>query len=277
MDPDEFPETRRGGDLLTQESIDQALPKLTDEIKRAAADSLDSVLLYGSAAGGGYKANRSNVNVLVVLRDNDVQAIRRLSPIVKSWDQKLYIVHVQTLQELKWSARVFPIHTSELKDHHKVLVGNDPMTDVSVVTTDLRDYAERELLQVARAMRRVVLMNSGDPRMLGNLIRRHFRQFVYGLRGLLRHIGKLPPTTDKHPTLEAAASEFGLDRDLLVALLNFRRRLEPVSPVRVDELAEGLLVVATKAADAARRLHGLFGHVSSCLDYSPCHLAAPLW
>lgn len=250
MDPDEFPETRRAASL-TQASIDASLPRLTDEIVKAGAGAIASVLLYGSAAGGGYKADRSNVNVLVVLSKLDVAALRRLSPIVTSWNERMYIVHAQTLSELATSARVFPIHTAELKDHHRVLWGVDPTESLEVSREDLRMYAERELLQVARAMRRSVLLAGEERRLLGNLVRRHFRQLIYGLRGLLRHVDKLPPTTDKHPTIEAAAKEFRLDHDMLVALLRFRRRMDPVTPARVDELAEGLLIAATSAADAA--------------------------
>jgi hypothetical protein len=163
----------------------------------------------------------------------------------------MYIVHVQTLPELRTSARVFPIHTAELKDHHRVLWGVDPTESLVVAREDLRMYAERELLQVARAMRRSVLVAGDERRTLGNLVRRHFRQLIYGLRGLLRHVDKLPPTTDKHPTLEAAANEFRLDHEMLLSLLRFRRRLEPVTPAQVDSLAEGLLVAATRAAEAA--------------------------
>ena len=236
-------------EALSEATLDAMVGVASSEIQEAAGDALSAVLLYGSAIGGGWKAARSNVNLLVVLARLDVTALRKLAKVVTSWEARTFVVHVTTVAELRASARVFPIHLLELQEHHRVLAGSDPVAGVAVTNADLLASAERELREITRAMIRATTTLSDDRRALAGAIRRHFRSFVYALRGVLRVLGKLPKTTDKHPTLDAAAKELGLDHALLLDLLTFRRRMKPAAPAEVDRLGEGLLRETTTAAD----------------------------
>lgn len=240
--------------MLVGMSLDALLPVVTAALTDAGGDAVASVLLYGSAAGGGYKPGKSNVNLLAVLKSDDVAALRRLTPIVAKMRDERVIVHVTTESELAASARVFPLHVLELRDHHRVLFGVDPVATIDVTDADLRAAAEQSLRTIARGMREALTLHGDERRELAGAVRKRFRQLVYGLRGALRCVGELPPTTDKHPSLERAAKRFGLDHALLVALLAFRRRDAPIGPTDVDALAEGLLLAAAKAADGVRAL-----------------------
>jgi predicted nucleotidyltransferase len=233
--------------------LDALLPQVTSALREAGGDALTSVLLYGSAVGGGYKPGKSNVNVLAVLCDDDADALRRLAAPTARVKDDLVVVHATTVAELAASARVFPLHVLELRDHHRVLFGDDPTVGVAVPDVDLRLAAEQALRTVARGMREALLLHGDDRRAIADAVRPRFRQMVYGLRGALRCYDDLPPTTDKHPTLERAARRFDLDLDMLLALLSFRRRLAPAPPTEIDRLAQGLLTSSVKAADHVRR------------------------
>ena len=236
------------------DELEKLLPEVTTAVTKAAGPALAGLLLYGSAVGGGYKPGKSNVNVLAVLRDLDTAAMKRLGPVITAWDEKVVVIHVTTTSEVRASAHIFPIHFLELSDHHKVLHGEDPTIGIVVEKADLAMSAEVELRGITRTLRRAVVFHGEERQALGAIVRRSFRAMVYALRGALRVVGDLPPTTDKHPTIERASKHFGLDQPLLLELLAFRRRMAPVSPDDIDRLAYGLLTEASKAADKVAAL-----------------------
>lgn len=239
---------------LTHDAVDRMAPELVNEVRALCGAELFGVLLYGSAVGGGFKGERSNVNVLVVLKSLDVKLLQKLAPIVARWDRDLFIVHVTTLANVRASADVLPGHLLELRDHHRVLFGNDPTEGVEVSKAALLWASERDLHEIIRHLTRAVLLHGDSRQGLGGAVRRHFRTFLYTLRTMLRYEDRLPRTTDKHPTISAAAELFDLDEAVLLDLLDFRRRMKVVTPTRVSELADALLEQATKAAAKVRDL-----------------------
>lgn len=246
--------TLPAGKGLTHDTVDRLTPELVREIRGLCENELYGILLYGSAVGGGFKGERSNVNVLVVLKSLDVGVLQKLSPVVAKWDHDLFIVHATTLANLRASAEVLPGHLLELRDHHRVLWGSDPTEDVSIGKRALLWASERDLHEIIRHMTRAVLLHGEARQQLGGAVRRHFRTFLYTLRTMLRYVDQLPKTTDKHPTIKSASAAFGLDEAVLLDLLDFRRRMKVVTPQQVDVLAGGLLEQLTKAAAKVRDL-----------------------
>jgi hypothetical protein len=239
---------------LTHDTIDRLTPDLVRELRALCDAELFAVLLYGSAVGGGFKGARSNVNILVVLKALDVKTLRRLAPLVDRWEAQLFVIHVTTLVNLHASADVLPGQLLELREHHRVLFGTDPTEGIEVAREKLLWAAERELHELIRQMTRAVVRHGEARQGLSTALRRHFRSFLYTLRTLLRYAGRVLKTTDKHPTISAAAELFDLDEPVLLDLLDFRRRQALPTEKELVDLAEGLLQQATKAAEKARDL-----------------------
>jgi len=60
--------------------------KIGEFVKRAreaAGTNLESIILFGSAAGGDYDPDFSNFNLFCVLRDSSFAALETLSPVAK--------------------------------------------------------------------------------------------------------------------------------------------------------------------------------------------------
>jgi predicted nucleotidyltransferase len=239
---------------LTHDAIDRATPELVRELRALCEADLFAVLLYGSAVGGGFKGARSNVNILVVLKTLEVKLLRKLAPLVDRWESQLFVLHVTTLANLQASADVLPGHLLELREHHRVLFGADPTEGIDVAREKLLWASERDLHELIRHLTRAIVRHGEARQGLAAAIRRNFRSFLYTLRTMLRYAARVPKTTDKHPTISAAAEVFGLDEPTLLDLLDFRRRSALPPEKELVDLAEGLLQQATKAAEKARDL-----------------------
>jgi len=70
--------------MVPEKQIDEFVSKL----RQAAGDNLESVILYGSAASGDYIDDRSDVNILCVLRDTSFSKLQRLFTTMEWWNAK---------------------------------------------------------------------------------------------------------------------------------------------------------------------------------------------
>jgi hypothetical protein len=98
-------------------------------VRRArAADepNIENITLFGSAVAGDFHAGFSNVNLLCILRDTSLRALRLLTPVAKWWDRKKQPPPLcMTRQELERSTDVFTIELLDMQQHHRVLFGED--------------------------------------------------------------------------------------------------------------------------------------------------------
>ena len=62
---------------------EKQIAEFINRLRKAAGESLQSVVLYGSAAGGEFHPKFSNVNLLCVLRDMSFAALQAVAPAVK--------------------------------------------------------------------------------------------------------------------------------------------------------------------------------------------------
>lgn len=252
MSQDELPESPQEG--LTHDAVDRLTPELLRELRALCEADLFAVLLYGSAVGGGFKGARSNVNLLVVLKTLEPKTLRALTPLVARWEARLFVIHVTSLANLRASADVLPGHLLELREHHRLLLGSDPTEGIEIARDKLLWASERDLHELIRQTTRAIVRHGEARAALGAAVRKHFRTFLYTLRTMLRYVDRVPKTTDKHPTISAAAEAFGLDEPMLLDLLDFRRRNGLPAERELLDLADGLLKEATKAAEKARDL-----------------------
>ena len=66
-------------------STEAKLTDLVSRMKEYAAENLESIILYGSAARGDHKEGHSDLNVLCVLRSVAARELTRVTPVVHWW------------------------------------------------------------------------------------------------------------------------------------------------------------------------------------------------
>src|SRR5271169_4086315 len=102
------------------------LQKLLRRLKEAAGENLAAVVLYGSAADHEFHEEHSDLNTLCLLGQVDGVALADLQPVALWWWRKGHPAPlVFTLEELRHSADVFAIELFDMKQHHRMLLGED--------------------------------------------------------------------------------------------------------------------------------------------------------
>ena len=161
--------------------------QLAQKITERLGSQVRSVLLYGSAATGDYIAKKSDYNMLVVLDKLDAEVLDALAPITTLWMRRGNPAPMLfTLDQLKKSSDVFPIELADIREHHKLLAGEDVLAGISIDNRDLRLQLERELRTRLIALRERYLAVAGRPAEVLALMTDSLSTFLVLFRAALR-------------------------------------------------------------------------------------------
>jgi predicted nucleotidyltransferase len=185
--------------------LDKRLDAFAADLERAAGDNLRALVLYGSAARGNVGPG-SDVNLLLVLRDASAAALRPLGPAVRRW-VKAGEPPPLIFSEESWraSADVFPIEVEDVRLHHRILRGVDPVQGLATSRDDLRRELEREARGKLIQLSAQYAAAAPEGRALGSLIAVSCKGFLVLFRAGLRLAGREAPVANETVARETAA------------------------------------------------------------------------
>jgi hypothetical protein len=231
--------------------------KLEDFVKRmraAAAENLESVILYGSAVAGDFHPEFSNLNLFCVLRDSSFPALQVLAPVAQWWEgQKQPPPLFMTRRELERSTDVFTIELLDMQQHHRVLVGEDVLLGLQIPMHLHRVQVEYELREKLLLLRQQLLLASDSRRRMWGLLVLSVSSFVTLFRHSLIALGHAAPV-GKRETVQALAEQLKFDASAIQQVLDVREHKANPRKMEIHDLFARYLIVieqVTAAVDAA--------------------------
>ncbi|HEY1660038.1 MAG TPA: nucleotidyltransferase domain-containing protein [Candidatus Sulfotelmatobacter sp.] len=222
--------------------------------REAAKDNLLSVILYGSAAGEDFHPEYSDLNLFCVLRDASFAALHALAPVVKWWDRQrqpppLFV----TREEVQRSADVFSIELLDMKQHHRLLFGEDILKELVIPTTLRRVQVEYELREKLALLRRHLLLAQGKDKLLWETLTQSISSFVTLFRHALAVLGQEAPFS-KRETVKLLAEKIGFDPSGFLHVLEVREHRVKPKELDVGEVFSHYLAAVTQVTDAVDRM-----------------------
>ncbi len=182
--------------------MEKELTALVEDLKKAHADNLVSIVLYGSAAAGEYVQGQSDLNVLVVLRHIGPEDLRASRPVVERWQKRGNPPPVYfTEEEMTRASDVFPIEFSDMSRVHRVMYGSDPFHGLEIREHNLRHQLEYELRSKLIRLRALYIPVSEDAKRLRALMVDSLRNFIVLFRHTVRLLGAEPPLNKRAAVL----------------------------------------------------------------------------
>ena len=170
------------------------LDELVAQLRGAYGETLQSVLLYGSAVAGEHIAKRSDYNVLVILDAVPLDRLAAVGAVLRAWGEAGNPPPMTfTAAEWKSSADVFPMEYADILERHKVLYGADPTTDIKVSRSDLRLQVEQQTLGKLLHLRRGAMAAGDDAGDQIKLLEMSLSAVMVVFRGVVRLHGEIPP------------------------------------------------------------------------------------
>ncbi len=187
------------------------LEQFASRLEAALGDNLVALLLFGSAARGTQVEGRSDLNLLVIVKDASVARLHEATPLLAEW-AKAGEPAPLVFAEAEWraSADVFPIEIEDMREAHRVLAGRDPFQGVATRRADLRRELEHELRGKVLRLRTEYAAAAADGQALGRLLVHSAGTFFVLFRATLRLLGGAPPAGHDALGKETAAAA-GLD------------------------------------------------------------------
>jgi hypothetical protein len=203
---------------------EKQINEFVSRLRQAAGDNLQSAILYGSAAGGEFHPEFSNVNLLCILRETSFTALGALAPAVAWWSRHKHPAPlVLTREELERSADVFAIELLDMQQRHRVLLGDDVLTGLQIPMSLHRAQVEYELREKLILLREHVLLAAGNQKRLWELLLRSLPSFATLFRHALIALGN-PAPDSKRAALQALSVRIPFDVSAFLQLLDIRER-----------------------------------------------------
>ena len=234
--------------------VRDALERLREDISVAAGENLAGLILYGGLARGRYRGGKSDVNVVVLLRNTAVESLTAIAPALRAaWRAVRVEPFILKLSEVQSMTDVFPTKLLDIQAHHIVLMGEDPFVGLEVKREHLRLRIEQELRNIALRMRRRYVSIFDDTASLAAALENVAVSLKVELGALLRLAGKEEPAENTSAAvLDRAATAFDLDRDALLRVAAMRRDDSLASDL--PELYDRVLASINRAAEIADQM-----------------------
>ena len=192
-------------------SVRVGLEELRSGLVAALGDRLESLVVHGSAVRGGFEEGRSDVDVIVVLKDTSLGSLEALAnPLALARNAGRVEAMILKSTEVTGAADVFPLFYDDVKQCHVVLHGSDPFAALAVSDGHRRLRIEQELREARIRMRRAVADGLGSDGVLASTLQRKVKQLRSPLRALLVLRGEpIGQTLDE--VLAACGKRWGVD------------------------------------------------------------------
>ncbi|MGE5175145.1 MAG: hypothetical protein ACM3JJ_02115 [Hyphomicrobiales bacterium] len=238
---------------MTKKSFDPetAARESVAAARHAVGDRLIAAVLYGSAAGGEFHPEHSDVNVGFVFSALGSDELTALRGAHESWTERRVVRPLLlSRKSLDQSHDTFPLEYLLIRERHRTLHGPDLFASIPIERTALRAQVERVLRAQELGLSLSYVAMAGTPEGARRWASQASSAIAASASGLLHLSGEAIPAT-RADLAARCATRFGVDGAMLLALL--RRDGAVIPATRLLDAAQALL---DRLLDEVERLDG---------------------
>jgi hypothetical protein len=247
-------ENKSAGNVVEAKVEEKRITEFVTRIREAAKDNLVSVIVFGSAAAGDFHPEFSNLNLFCVVRDSSFAALLALSQVAKWWDKQRQPPPLfMTRDEIERSADVFTIELMDMKQHHRLVFGEDVLKGLAIPEKLHRMQVEYELREKLSLLRQHFLLASGNDSRMWELLTRSVSSFVTLFRHALMVQGHDAPAA-KREAVQALARSIGFDPSGIFHVLDVREHKAKPQDFNVADVFARYLAALERVTAAVDRM-----------------------
>lgn len=152
---------------------------LVSDYCAAFGDILISVIMHGSALSHEFIPGKSEVSLIIVLKDTSISTIRKCLPVQKNWAKRgVTTPYFVTVPFINSSLELYPIKFLNIQNDYKVLYGDDVLKDCQINKKCLKLQCERELKDIGTYLKNEYLKTLGNKRKLKSVLKCTMEQLI---------------------------------------------------------------------------------------------------
>ncbi len=195
-------------ELSLPDKLEKSVQDFIQRLKDTYQDGLISVILYGSAASGEFIDKHSNLNLLVILKNTDLENLKKAASLTNKF--RMINPLFFTEKYINSSTDIFPIEFLDMQENYLILYCRYVLKDINIDIKNLIFQCEQELKSKLINLRQLYLTANKDEPALRRLLFKSFTSVLHILRNVLRLKGRKPPYK-KEDILKEVALEFEFD------------------------------------------------------------------
>jgi hypothetical protein len=195
-----------------------------------------SIVVFGSATGPDFVPDRSNVNLVVVVKEIDLSLLRKCLKQVSAGAKKGIVPPLFLTEEyINSSADVFPVEFLDIRETGVTLLGEDPLESVQLSRSGLRLECEQQLkgslLRIRQAYLELGLVRAGLERVLCDSL----TSLIPIFRAMLV-LKEFEVPRGKKRILESVCEAFAQPTETFQNVLQLKLERKRVSPEKGEKL-----------------------------------------
>jgi len=239
---------------MSLESKQQGLlDRFVEKLRAAVEADLESIVLFGTSAGGDFHADYSDLNVLCLFNQLNVKTLDSLASVMRWWtESKQPQPFLLEVSELYASTDVFAIEFLDIKSRHQVLYGPDLFTDLHVPMDQHRIQLEHELRTNLMRLRHHYLSASGNNKKVMELMTGSISSFFTLFRHALIALDE-KPAAHRREAIERLSVLLQFNAIPVLTLLDIRAGKIQPSNVDTPGIFQGYLSALERLTDEVDR------------------------
>lgn len=195
------------------------VPDAAHELAALFGTALRTLVVYGSAAGPGFRPEHSDVNLAAVVEPLEFAQLQGVAQWWARWRRhRVAAPLLLSATDLERSRDVFPLELLDLQARHRTLAGAELFTGLTFTPESVRAECEREAKGKLVRLRALYLELAGSARALRALMLDSRKTFLHVLRGLLYLRGE-PWGGDGQAVVKAFEHHFACTLPVLAMLV----------------------------------------------------------
>lgn len=219
------------------------IEKLLKNLFEILGENLKSVFIYGSSLKSDTK---DNINLMVIMGACSGDILRECSPAVKNWIKAgnpppVFI----TLDEWCSSTDSYAMEYSDIIDCHKIIYGDDYISELNIERDDLRLQCEIETKNLLMRLRNFYLLNADSKVILKECFIPAAKTFLTIFRTVLR-LNHIAAGAQNEEVILAACDKAGISSDVFIRLLNYKTKKTRIARKDIHNTLDELLCEVSK-------------------------------
>jgi hypothetical protein len=229
-------------DPLNDKQLKEHLQSFLDVVIEKSGDNLKAIVLYGGVAKADYTPGKSNVNLLFILKDIDLDVLDKLSlTFQKGISDFRLSPFMLTSSEIIPSSDVFAVKLFDIQQHHFLLYGTDFLSTLKFNSQHLKFISEQELSNQLSRMKYFYIRNFNLPEQLLIKVKSGFTTLLINANTLFFLKNKTYYHTRKE-IIEHLLNEQGMDQDDLKELLSIKEDAAILDQEKIRSAYDKLMV-----------------------------------
>jgi len=233
-------------DLNLPANVKKDLDNFSKGLKDVYGPDLVSLIVYGSVASGEFIDKRSNINLLVLLKDAGLPNLKKSAKIIRK--SGLIKAIFLTPDYIKASSDVFPVEFLDMRENYTLVFGEDLLKELNIDLRNLRFQCEQEIKSKIITLKQAYLGLSQSKSALEELLFKSFNSSLHILRNVLRLKGKVPPY-NKQEIINALAQDYGISLSLWQEILSAKNKRIKLTSGKLEDLFFSFVKDLERAAE----------------------------